>query len=262
MRRTYLLPLLGLLLFSGFNLTTNPLEDGLVAYYSFNNCDARDDSGNDSHGKLFGSVDCWCGIEDDGLLLDGVSDYIEFHGSVNHYFNTSDFTISFYFKPERYSVFAQSLLSKRKDCEEYNMLDLLLELNQQKINTAVYESPFKFYPKLSPIVSPNGWQHFALVREGFTATTYINGEKRQKGFRCSGVDISNDQVLSFSNSPCIGTNRTKRFQGILDELRVYDRALTSNEIKQLYELNPIENALMDCVTDIEKPQQSPIVSRF
>lgn len=238
----------------------NPFEDGLVAYYSFNSCDARDDSGNESHGKLMGSIDCWCGVEDDGLLLDGIGDYIEFHGSVNHYFNTSDFTISFYFKSEKYSIFQQSLLSKRAECDQYNMFDLLLDMNKKEVNTAVHESPGKFYPRLSPSITPTGWQHFALVREGFTATTYINGHERNKGFKCSGVDISNSKVLSFSNSPCIGSSRVNRFKGVLDELRVYDRALSSEEILQLYSLYPIENAQMDCFTSAPEIMESPIVS--
>ncbi|MBL7792900.1 MAG: hypothetical protein JNK77_11285, partial [Saprospiraceae bacterium] len=45
------------------------LEDGLVAYYSFNQCDARDDSGKGSNGIMYGDIQCWCGIEDDGLLF-------------------------------------------------------------------------------------------------------------------------------------------------------------------------------------------------
>lgn len=225
----------------------DPLEDGLVAYYSFNQCDARDDTGNGSDGQLFGSISCWCGIEDDGLLLDGVRDYIEFHGRVNRYFNTTDFTISFYFKPEQYSPFSQSLISKRENCDEYYMLDLLLNMGEEEVNTNVYETPHKYYPEISPTLDSTNWQHFALVRDGFRASTYINGQLRREGFRCSGVDIGNEAVLSFANSPCLGRS-SRRFKGVLDELRVYDRALSEDEIKTLYELHPVENALMDCVT--------------
>ena len=54
------------------------LEEGLVAYYSFNDCDARDESGYNSHGRMFGNMSCWCGIEGSGLLFDGVDDFVEF----------------------------------------------------------------------------------------------------------------------------------------------------------------------------------------
>ena len=66
----------------------DPINQALVAYYSFNQCDARDDSGNGSDGRMMGQVSCWCGIDDDGLLFDGINDYLEFEGMVNNYFNT------------------------------------------------------------------------------------------------------------------------------------------------------------------------------
>lgn len=228
--------------------SSNSLEEGLVAYYSFNFCDARDESGNGSDGKLFGSVGCWCGIEDDGLLLDGAQSYIEFPGKVNRYFNTSDFTVSFYFKAEQYMVFRQSLLSKREDCDEFNMLDLMLDLNSREVSTAVHETPDKYYAGLSPALDTTTWVHFALVREGTRAFTYINGELHRESFRCSGVDISNGAVLSFSNSPCVQNGRARRFKGVLDQLRIYSRALSQEEVRRLYREYPVENAVMDCVT--------------
>ena len=241
-----------LFLSTAFALSTAPpcqsLEEGLVAYYSFNFCDARDESGNGSNGKLFGGVGCWCGIEDDGLLLDGAGSYIEFPGKVNRYFNTSDFTVSFYFKAEQYLVFQQSLLSKREDCDQFNMFDLLLDLNSREVSTAVHETPEKYYAGLSPALDTTNWIHFALVREGTRAYTYINGELHRESFRCSGVDISNNAVLSFSNSPCVHNGQARRFKGVLDELRVYSRALSSEEVRKLYREHPVENAAMDCVT--------------
>lgn len=224
------------------------VEEGLIAYYNFNECDARDVSGNDSHGKLFGDVACWCGIEDEGLLFDGIDDYVEFYGKVNNYFTTSDFTISFYFKPQRNIIFNQSLLSKRAACTDYNMIDLLLSLNDRIIETKIHETPNKYHGKVSPSLVSAGWHHIAIVREGLRAATYINGQMVKENFRCSGLDISNSTPLSFSNSPCIESNRTKRFQGILDELKIFKRALSSKEIQLLYELHPIENAKMDCVS--------------
>ncbi len=235
--------------------------EGLVAYYSFNECDARDDSGNGSHGRLFGDVGCWCGVEDDGLLFDGVDDFVEFHGQVNRYFNTTDFTISFYLKPEQYLLFRQSLLGKRPDCTEENMLDLLLDLGQGEIATHVVESESKRFSGLSPTIGEAGWMHFTLVREGIRAFTYVNGQLRQESFRCSGVDIDNEAVLSFANSPCLAEG-ARRFKGVVDELRIYDRALNQEEVKALYQLYPIENVLQDCVTQLRKKPASPVHRYF
>lgn len=238
----------GLLLLSSFaSKPVDNLQEGLVAHYTFNDCNARDETGNGSNGQLFGGMGCWCGIEDEGLLFDGVDDYVEFPGKVNAYFRTSDFTISFYFKPEQFSIGRQSLLGKRPDCDENRMFDLLLDVNNLQVKTDVYETPSKNYGNISPTLPGNGWQHFTLVRESFKAQTYINGELQHEGYRCGGLDLENDMVLSFANSPCVGTDGVRRFKGILDELRVYNRALTTVEVRLLYKLHPIENVMMDCV---------------
>ncbi len=223
-------------------------DPSLVAYYSFNQCDARDDSGNGSDGRLMGGVSCWCGIDEDGLLFDGQNDYLEFSGLVNNYFNTSDFTVSFYFRVERKSIFRESLISKRSTCTDEHTLDIQLDLSHAEIRTEVIEKEGKDYGDISPEIESMGWHHFALVREGTKAYTYINGELIRTGRRCSGVDISNDTPLSFSNSTCVGRGGARRFKGVLDELRIYDRALEPEEIEALYDLYPVENAASDCFT--------------
>jgi hypothetical protein len=241
--------LLFILLFAWGSIDRSFVDDpreGLVAHYTFNACDARDDSGNGNHGQLFGNVSCWCGVEGDGLLLDGEQDYLEFHGIVNRYFTTSDFTISFYFKPERGGALPQSLLSKREACVDFSMLDILLHHADKEVDARLYEAPYRYFPGLNTPLDAEGWRHFALVREGLKASTYINGRLRKESMRCSDMDIGNEAILSFSNSPCVREGKARRFRGVIDELRVYGRALSEGEIFSLYRLTPIENAYMDC----------------
>jgi hypothetical protein len=221
-------------------------EEGLIAYYSFNECDARDDSGNGSNGQMSGGVSCWCGIEDDGLLFNGVNDFVEFQGLVNDYFSTSDFTISFYFHSKEYTIYPQSLLSKRENCEDVHMFDFMLKRARGELDIDVHETETKDFPGLETDVNGSGWHHVALVRRGIRAYTYINGQAVKESRRCSGVDLSNDALLSFSNSPCLQMG-VKRFKGVLDELRVYDYALTPEDIEALYRMHPIESAEQDCV---------------
>ncbi|HHS95281.1 MAG TPA: LamG domain-containing protein [Phaeodactylibacter sp.] len=224
------------------------IEKDLVAYYSFNQCDARDESGNESHGRMYGGVSCWCGVQGEGLLLDGQTDYIEFGGRVNAAFGTTDFTISFYFKSSGHSVFEQSLFSKRELPDSVRMMDLRLNRERKLLITEVYEHTWKYYSGLSPEAATDTWVHYALVRKGTWAYTYINGILQNTSRKCSGVDISNEALLSFSNSPLIQIGKARRFKGILDELRVYERALTGEEIYNLYLKNPVEEANDDCLT--------------
>lgn len=227
-------------------------DDGLVAYYSFDQCDARDDSGLGSDGKIFGRTSCHCGVSDNGLLLDGKTASIEFHGPVNKYFNTSDFSLSFYFRPMQFGPFAQNLLSKRAECNDEFALDLDFNAEYGIIETEFREAEYKFYRELSPPVDTTTWLHFALVREGIWAYTYINGSLQKQERRCSGMDITNDAVLSFSRSPCIRTGETIPFKGVIDELKIFDRALSQEEIAKLYAKHPVENAEQDCLVFQEK----------
>lgn len=223
------------------------LQEGLIARFSFNQCDARDDQGSGSYGELSASTRCWCGVDDDGLLLDGESAFVTFYGPVNDYFNSADFTLSYYFKPEGRSAFPLSLVSKRAQCDEYVMLDMYIDFTRPELGVQFQEFPGKNFRDLAPAIEVAGWQHITLVREGLRAFTYINGQLQRESFRCSGVDIANEGLLSIANSPCVQAGRARRFKGIIDELRVYERALTPEEVKALYELFPIENAMMDCV---------------
>lgn len=247
MRTTPLLLALTLCLL--FSLAPPPdLSKGLVAYFTFNECDARDDSGQGSVGQLIGNVRCWCGVEDDGLLFDGQQAHVIFSGAINDYFTTSDFTVSFYLKSEAALVFPQSVISKREACDDYHLLDITLDTHLQELTTEVKETENKLYRELGPALPEGGWLHYALVREGVYARTYINGQLIKTARRCSGIDLSNDAPFAIGNSPCVQTGRMRRFKGVIDELRVYDRALTNEEIQWLYEETPVENAQMDCVS--------------
>jgi hypothetical protein len=246
------LPFIGLFIlgFKSPRTISDLLEEGLVAHYTFNKCDARDITGNNPNGEIYGNPGCHCGVEGNGLFFDGINDYVDFPGIVNRSFNTTDFTVSFYIKPGKYSVFKQSLLSKRDSCTEFNILDFQLDNNRREIKTDLYETPNKYFKNISPEIPDTDWIHFALVRKGIYAYTYINGELRREAKRCSGVDVGNEAILSFSNSVCIETGRVVRFKGGIDELRIYDHALSDEGIQKIYSLHPVETAEVDCVSFI------------
>ncbi len=221
---------------------------GLVAYYTFNHCDARDDSNGGSDGVLFGDPGCHCGVEGNALVFDGRNDYVTFFGQVNRYFNSSDFTLSFYFRPEGSSAFPQSLLSKRAACDEAAQLDFHLDALRQRVEVSFRNGPYAAYRNLSPPLPGTEWVHVALVREGSIARTYVNGHLYVEVNRCSGLDIDNAAELAFSNSPCVRGGGSVRFRGRLDQLRVYDRALSPAQIAALYRLFPLHRAELDCLS--------------
>lgn len=228
----------------------NSLDEGLVAHYTFNDCTGRDQLAR-SPARKVGEVGCWCGIEDDGLLFSGQNSSLEFSGPVNDVFTTSDFSLSFYLKNEGggRSPFPLSLLGKRAFCDENNMFDLLLSTAPAAVKALLYEDQYRYFPDLEANLDQTaGWLHIALVRQGLYAQIYLNGVLAAESRRCRGLDIGNEQPLYFNASPCLRGGRVQPFRGILDELRIYDRALSPEEVRDIYQLTPIEDAAMDCVS--------------
>jgi len=61
----------------------------------------------------------------------------------------------------------------------------------------------------------------------------LNGTLRDRVSAVSRVDIDNQRVLTIAGGHCILNNESP-FNGFIDELRIYDRAITENEVEELY----------------------------
>ncbi|GAJ11910.1 unnamed protein product, partial [marine sediment metagenome] len=76
------------------------------------------------------------------------------------------------------------------------------------------------------------WYHVAGVREGNVLDVYVNGVSGTPDSQTFGV-ISADN-LKIGALHCCGQPLTSFFDGIIDDVRIYDRALSAEEILELY----------------------------
>ena len=84
----------------------------------------------------------------------------------------------------------------------------------------------------------NTWYHVALVIKGPTDMThYINGIADTGTYSGSGGDIAytpnGSTYIGSGTDDLVGADGAK-FDGIIDDVRVYEQALTEVEIEQLY----------------------------
>ncbi len=212
--------------------TQPPVTDGLIAYYSFDNCDAFDDSGNGSDGVIVGTPDCVCGVSGNALEFDGLNDHILFLGLVNNYFGTDNFTVSFYFKPFG-SPLPQDILSKREDCGPDNSFSVDYRPNFGTLSADLSEDFDKNSSAIGNLNFDNCWHHVVIVRKAGRTRLYLNGIEEAVGTAISRIDLENNAVLALADSPCVGSN-VNRFKGYIDELIVYSRDLLEDEVEQLY----------------------------
>ncbi len=222
---TFFLCLSGML-----NLIGQPTQ-GLVAYYSFDGCDATDDTGNGADGVIDGAPACTCGVFGNALQLNGVTDDIRFLGSFDILF-ANDFTISFYFLPESASGIVD-LISKKEDCTINNSLAIRYESGSRTLRAEIAEDINARGENKATLPADICWQQVAWVRNGFNVYLYVNGVLASSINTPGVLNISNNGVFSVANSPCLA-NGEQRFAGRLDELRLYNRALTSAEVASLY----------------------------
>ena len=102
--------LLTFLLAESFYSVFSQPTDGLIAYYSFDACDATENTGSGADGIIMGNTICGCGVKGNGLEFDG-STTVQILGNLDILF-TSDFTISFFILPNPQSNSVMSILSK------------------------------------------------------------------------------------------------------------------------------------------------------
>ena len=81
------------------------------------------------------------------------------------------------------------------------------------------------------LIPMNEWSHVVLTNDGSTCKTYINSEtKAQRTF--AATLISDSTSLNIGRS--LDGNNSNYFKGIIDEVRIYEKALASAEIEQRY----------------------------
>jgi hypothetical protein len=73
------------------------------------------------------------------------------------------------------------------------------------------------------------WTHLAITRSGTTRKIYINGVERATSNTQSKAPTSNTKSLSIGTSNNSVPNDAP-FDGLIDEVRMYNRALTPSEI--------------------------------
>lgn len=227
-----------LLIFIAAQLTAQT-DLGLITSISFNqvNCPIVDDSGDVGISTLpSGNLGCVCGANGNGLQFDGDDDWFLVTGSkIEESFGAIDFTLSFYFKPlSGNSAENQVLFSKKNDCETDSSFSIKYRPVTRQLSVEMVENP-----STSGSISTNlpinfCWYHITVVRQEGTTILYVNGEEvgRVKSFDEQRVNISNNAFFTVGHSEC--NLDEADFEGIIDEIRLYNRSLSRNEVEDLY----------------------------
>ncbi|MBL7796772.1 MAG: gliding motility-associated C-terminal domain-containing protein [Saprospiraceae bacterium] len=215
-------------------LTAQNTTDKLVSYFSFSECKGIDESGNGSTGAFIGAPVCVCGVRDSAMYFDGIGDAIFFVGPLSDVFSLSDFTVSFYFKPAPIPANyggSQVILSKQENCASINRAFWVrFNPKSKKISSGISLNDTVQVTVTADLDLDACWQFITLTRSNTTYSIYVNGNLKDQKKSVSRIDLTSNAIFKAGEPIC---TLDKPFWGELDELRIYSRALSPDDINAL-----------------------------
>ncbi|MCE9614332.1 MAG: LamG domain-containing protein [Lentisphaerae bacterium] len=202
---------------------------GLVAYYPFNG-NANDASGHGHDGTAMGALPTQdrLGAPNSAFAFDGLSNKIEVAETPGFELNT--FTLSIWVNAARFNPLGQprsDLIAKG------SVFQWALQLEASgRVRNAIFTSSGEMTFDSIKTITTNAWYHIAKVWDGETSSTYINGVFDSSMPAGGVLDAGDDPVVMAG----MGGALHLKFQGKLDDIRIYNRALSSNEVWRLYNL--------------------------
>jgi hypothetical protein len=198
--------------------------EGLVAHWKFDG-DSNDESGNSNHGVEYGGVTYEQGIIGQAASFDGIDDYIHVWNTseINAQVDTNKGSISVWFKPtDHRQTYVHSYSDGRNDDRLYLSLSpsnyfLLSGLGEGSVWS---NSSYNL----------NEWVHVVKVWENNTHKLYINGVYENSTTFNGGFNFSSPGEFVFGRR---GYPTDRYYNGLIDEVRIYNRALSQSEIEAL-----------------------------
>lgn len=240
MKKMFFLLLVILSMSYAQNLTT-----GLVGYFPFNG-NANDESGNNNNGTVNGAVltaDRF-GNANSAYNFNGVSNFISVQNSSSLSI-TGDITLSAWYYSDYLSDSYHTILNKRVSGNwSYNLsvsfapgigsdLPEYRRVLTGRRNNGGAQSEYRFS---GDSIKIGRWQQIIVTINNNTVKFFINGQNA--GFNVFGNTFT-IPMIDQNTGVTIGYNNDgggEWMKGILDDLRIYNRALSDQEVTSLYNL--------------------------
>ena len=214
-------------------LDTSLPSAGLLLYYPFDSDEGAtvsDASGNNRDGTLTGATWSNNGPYGGAMYFDNLGDLIE-TSDVGLPSGSSHRSFSWWFKLDHLETELQTYMMwyGTAACNQYNELVVDWRSNRHQMGYAYGCAVFNSSAKID---QPNCWYHAVLTYEAGNYTWYLNGVETS-----GNSELGNNPPSTILNGTLkIGVNSVnKPLNGYLDEIRIYDRALTPIEVTQLHQ---------------------------
>jgi Concanavalin A-like lectin/glucanases superfamily/PEP-CTERM motif len=211
-----------------------PAHADLVAYWSADGT-AVDSSGNGHNGTLENGAGYGPGKIGEAFALNGANQYVSVPASNDWAFGSGSFTIGLWANfntiesggvgslPNTFIGADDGGGNQDKWVFSYNSSgSLVFHINSPGSGPIFLSSPDTFTPTLGT------WNYYAVTRSGDTFTFYVNGTSLGTVTNSTAVPTVIAAPLTIGEAEGAGY-----FNGSLDEIRIYNNALTASQIAQL-----------------------------
>ncbi|MSR71450.1 MAG: LamG domain-containing protein [Candidatus Taylorbacteria bacterium] len=232
------------------------LTNGLVGHWTFDGRDmvsgvAKDRSGSGFDGNLINiatSTFYAFGKLGQVFRFDGTNDYTTLTGTSAWAFGTGDFSVSFWMNASVWSAyespFSNGVYGAGWDGFHFERADFGSGCTPDTANRIVFVPAGPSICSTTTILT-NTWYHVVGLRRSGVAYIYINGVQESSGTAAGNVNVARNAMVGRNPD----NTYPRYFNGKEDDVRVYNRALTDAEVKQLYKLGGgVINASSDALT--------------
>ena len=206
------------------------LTNGLIGYYPLNGS-AQNLFGND--GVNYGAVPVNDRFENPtgAMLFNGTSNYIDCGSLIQGYENA---TLSVWALVDPACQSEAGIVAKPRFSwgtgleirANFGAYPAALGFNNWLDNFVLFES--------GPVRSNSVWRNYTVTTDGQKAVFYIDGFKvSEEAFTIQNTSSSYSVVIGAGTTGSFSPSNYVFFKGSIDDVLVYDRALTSSEVAQL-----------------------------
>lgn len=218
-------------------------SNGLVAAYNFDaitNSLITDNSGSGNNGIANGPTLTTAGRYGNALIFDGINDLVTVNDSASLDLSTG-FTMEAWFKP---LVIKRSSLLFKEQATTGSVYNLYGYEDADKAVSAFNDGVSEHFVSTYNPMPINKWTHLASTYDGVTLRMYRNGNNVFSR-KVTGTVKQSNGVLQIGGNKVWG----EYFNGHLDDVRIYNRALTQLEIQADLK-TPVSNTAIATTTKV------------
>ena len=224
---------------SGIDAPVEPPIDNIIAYWQMDEGSGSiisDSSGNEHTGTVYGAS--WTsGISSDALSFDGINDYvaISYDSDFAYTIGQDDLTLSALVYPRsKDSSESGAIYSDRAVGND--VVAVSMKVSSGMFNVGGWSPTSDGYTVQASVPANNKWYLMTAVFDSSEVKLYIDGTLKSSA-SLSGVSLANGGTGMMLGKHQ-GGSWSNYFDGIIDDVRIYNKALSSSEVAAL--CNPAE----------------------